>query len=243
MTDQSLLERRYRRLLALYPRPFRREHEEEMLVVLLACARAGRRRPGAADSANLLFHAVWVRLRPITPRSVPSVFWAVRLMLLAAALELVAMGTVVASQGAVRSAVARHIPAVGVSHLAALVHGDVVSIEIGAPIAAAAWLLLAWANDRGFRWARAGAVALLALTSVSLLAGLGHHAAAYAVPDVLAGAGLWVVTLVATLLILAAGSNSRDGRIASGPGGHPSRRTRPRSAGWPAAGPDAATWN
>jgi hypothetical protein len=36
MSDPPALERGYRRLLAWYPRAFRREHEEEMLAVLLA---------------------------------------------------------------------------------------------------------------------------------------------------------------------------------------------------------------
>jgi hypothetical protein len=98
MSDRVQLERRYRRLLACYPRAFRRDHEEEMLMVLLACAGAGRRRPGVADSANLL--GLWVRLRPATKRSVPTVFWSVRWMVLAAALELVALVAVLASEGA-----------------------------------------------------------------------------------------------------------------------------------------------
>jgi hypothetical protein len=41
MTDSSGLERRYRRLLALYPRAFRTEREEEMLAVLMAGAAEG----------------------------------------------------------------------------------------------------------------------------------------------------------------------------------------------------------
>ena len=37
----SELERRYRRLLVWYPAEYRRDHEEEMLGVLLAAARGG----------------------------------------------------------------------------------------------------------------------------------------------------------------------------------------------------------
>jgi hypothetical protein len=90
MTDRVRLERRYRQLLACYPRAFRREHEEEMLVVLLACAHDSRRRPSIGDSVNLLWNALRLRLRPAAPSSVPSVFWGVRLTVLAGALELVA---------------------------------------------------------------------------------------------------------------------------------------------------------
>ena len=52
MTDQANLERGYRRLLAWYPRAFRREHGPEILAVLMACAADGQRRPGLAESAT-----------------------------------------------------------------------------------------------------------------------------------------------------------------------------------------------
>jgi len=211
MSDRSLLERRYRRLLACYPRAFRREHEAEMLVVLLACARDGRRRPGLADSADLLWNALRLRLRLTASRSVPSVFWGVRLMVLAAVFELVSMGTVIATERGVRAAVVRHFPRLDAAHVTAAVHGQVVSVEIGAPIAAAMWLLLAWANDRGHRWARAGAVALFVLTSISLLGAAGQHAAAYALADLLTGVGLCVVALAAMLLIIATGVRPQPG--------------------------------
>ena len=41
MTHSSDLERRYRGLLALYPRAFRAEHKEEMVEVLVAGAGRG----------------------------------------------------------------------------------------------------------------------------------------------------------------------------------------------------------
>ena len=64
MSESSELERRYRRLLAWYPRAFRRENEEEILAVLLACAQEGQRRPGLAASADLIKGAIRMRLRP-----------------------------------------------------------------------------------------------------------------------------------------------------------------------------------
>jgi hypothetical protein len=54
MSDPSAPERSYRRLLAWYPQGFRREHEEELLAVLLAGARPGQRRPGLAEAVNLM---------------------------------------------------------------------------------------------------------------------------------------------------------------------------------------------
>ena len=45
MTDQEHLERAYRRLLAWYPREFRRENGPEILAVLMAGAPPGRAAP------------------------------------------------------------------------------------------------------------------------------------------------------------------------------------------------------
>jgi hypothetical protein len=67
MTKSRTLERHYRRLLALYPRNFRREREEEMLSVLMAGARDGQRWPRPAEVVNLLSHAASSRLRQGPP--------------------------------------------------------------------------------------------------------------------------------------------------------------------------------
>jgi hypothetical protein len=63
MTESSRLERRYRSLLALYPKAFRREHEEEVLSVLMAAAADGQQRPRLAESADLVRSAIFMRLR------------------------------------------------------------------------------------------------------------------------------------------------------------------------------------
>jgi hypothetical protein len=64
MRGDGGLERRYRRLLALYPAAHRSAHEQEMLGVLMTGARAGQRLPGLAESADLIWGAVRIRLRP-----------------------------------------------------------------------------------------------------------------------------------------------------------------------------------
>jgi hypothetical protein len=63
MTNSSRLERRYRRLLAFYPKGFRGEHEEEILSVLMAAAAEGQQRPRLAESADLVANAIVMRLR------------------------------------------------------------------------------------------------------------------------------------------------------------------------------------
>ncbi|MFI7107459.1 hypothetical protein ACIBK9_14190 [Nonomuraea sp. NPDC050227] len=69
----SLLEARYRRLLATYPRDHRARHEEEMIGVLLAGARPGQTRPHPADAADLLWGALRVHgRRAFGPVSSPA---------------------------------------------------------------------------------------------------------------------------------------------------------------------------
>jgi hypothetical protein len=63
MNDDPDLERRYRRLLACYPAAFRREHEQEILSVLMAGAEEGQRWPRPAEVADLLSSATSMRLR------------------------------------------------------------------------------------------------------------------------------------------------------------------------------------
>src|ERR1700689_5573674 len=62
MTESAGLERRYRRLLAWYPRLFRREQADEMVAVLMAGARKGQRRPGLRDTADVVRSALGMRL-------------------------------------------------------------------------------------------------------------------------------------------------------------------------------------
>ena len=69
MTDSPGLERGYRRLLACYPRVFRREHAEEVLAVLMASAPEGQKRPRLAESADVFWSALKMRLRGPGPAS------------------------------------------------------------------------------------------------------------------------------------------------------------------------------
>jgi hypothetical protein len=87
MSDQTDLERGYRQLLAWYPPQFRRENGPEILAVLMAGARDGQRRPGLAESADLIRSGLWMRLHPSVPGSAPTVRAAVQLMYAGAAVS------------------------------------------------------------------------------------------------------------------------------------------------------------
>lgn len=60
------LEQRYRRLLRWYPAEHRARHDEEMLGVLMDNSESGQRRPGTAESANLIWGGLRIRLRAAT---------------------------------------------------------------------------------------------------------------------------------------------------------------------------------
>jgi len=62
VSDATQLERRYRRLLAFYPKAFRHEHEQEMLAVLIAGAAEGQRRPSLAEAIDLVINAISMRM-------------------------------------------------------------------------------------------------------------------------------------------------------------------------------------
>jgi hypothetical protein len=80
MTNDSRLERRYRSLLALYPKAYRREHEQEILSVLMAAAPEGQKRPRPMEAADLVRSAIVMRLRQ-TPVPVAWEYRHARLML------------------------------------------------------------------------------------------------------------------------------------------------------------------
>ncbi len=72
---------------------------------------------------------------------------------------------------------------------------------------------------------------LFALTSVSLLAAVGQHVATLAPADLIVGAALWLVALVALALILSPASEGHYGR-----GGGARRPVRTQRGVVPAAG-------
>jgi len=200
MTGPPELERGYRRVLACYPKAFRRENGDEILAVLLASARPGQRRVGLTESADLIMGAL--RMHFGLSRSPRPVRNAVRLMSLGAVLNLAAMVTVLVTLGSVRSA--------AVHDLDARQWPTVVLTQVGpwlafAPIGAGLWMWLAWANGRGYHWARPAFVAFFSVLTVVLFFGLGEGTGPDALPytwaDLIAATVLWLVALAAALLI------------------------------------------
>jgi hypothetical protein len=203
MNDQAGLERGYRRLLACYPRSFRRDSQEEVLAVLLASAHDGQQRPGLAESADLIRGAVRMHLG--LSRSPRTVLAAVRLMYLGAAAELAALIAIAASAGAVRAALVHQGLGLAAWHTAAT-H---ISVDkVAAPIAIVVWLFLAWANGRGHDWARYLFASFFGLLTLGLLQALAGGAALLAPADMATGGLAWLIALAATVLVFNKRSSS-----------------------------------
>ena len=213
-TDSASLERGYRRLLAFYPRAFRRENEEEILAVLMACAQDGQTRPTLEAAADLVKGAARMRLRPRAgqPR---TVFAAVRLMWAGAAAELAALITIIVSAASVRSAVMHTHPA---ATPGAITH--VVVAEVAVPIVIGVWLFLAWAMSRGRDAARFAFTAFFLLITMNMIITQAQGAAVYAPADLIAGAVVWFIALAAVVLSFAPASN-RYFRSAAAAVAHP----------------------
>jgi hypothetical protein len=190
MTDRANLERGYRRLLAWYPRAFRREHEEEILAVLLACAPDGRCRPGLADSADLITSGLWMRLRPSVPRSARTVRAAVDLMYAGAVVTAVSLIIAITSlgtigRGAATLRVAGRNQPFGVA-IAVGIAGGLIMIAL--------WLWMARANGRGRNWARIASTVLVGLATLHLFGNKGVAQVAFAVLTWLVGvAAVWLL--------------------------------------------------
>jgi hypothetical protein len=82
------------------------------------------------------------------------------------------------------------------------------------------WLWLAWANRRGYAWARLAFMALVGVLTIGwffvLGASSGQDASQYTWADLLATTVLWLIGLVATTLIFTQRANPHYHRTPTG---------------------------
>ncbi|HEX3589914.1 MAG TPA: hypothetical protein VHV74_09785 [Pseudonocardiaceae bacterium] len=199
MTGQTRLESRYRRWLVWYPKSFRRDHDAELLAVLVAVSREGQRHPSPGELFALVRGGLAMRLLPDLPRSARLLRTAIGLLCLGAALEVATWLAVIATRNSVAASLGLRT---GILARLAL---DLVA----APVVVIALLLLAWAIGHGRRWGRGGLVALVLLTTIGFLTAVSQGAASYAPIDVIVDGLAWLTTLVATVLVLSAASKVR----------------------------------
>jgi Domain of unknown function (DUF1707) len=160
------------------------------------------------------------------PTAVRDAVWHMRA---GAVLTLAVAVTVVLTLGSVRSGYVQD-PEAGPWHTFMLT--QIVPGLASAPIGAGVWLWLAWANGRGYHWARPAFAALFGLLTIVLLFGLGEGGASKVAlpstwPDVIAAAVLWLVALAAMLLIFSQTASPYYQRRAAPRAAAPANRTRP----------------
>jgi hypothetical protein len=199
MSDSAELERAYRRLVACYPRSFRRENGEEIIAVLLATATEGQRRPGIGESADLIKGAA--RMRMGLSRSPRTVLHAVRLMYLGAVWELGVIFSVLLTEGSIRAAVMHRYPQVTGAELHSLNTVFMADI-VGGCAGIVIWAGLAWANGHGYGVARIVTIALFAIGTALMLGDLADGCALVAPVAMIATGVQWLIALATTVLLL-----------------------------------------
>jgi hypothetical protein len=145
--------------------------------------------------------------RARAPLPVRAAAW---LMCLGAVLTLADAATVWVTLGAVKSAAVQDVDFVGGRwHIFMLT--VIVPALASTPIVAGVWLWLAWANRRGYAWARFAFMALVGVLTIGWLFVLGAGGGEDATPstsrDLLATTALWLVGLVAMTLIFTQRAN------------------------------------
>jgi hypothetical protein len=201
MTDQANLERAYRRLLAWYPRAFRREHEPEILAVLMDCARDGQRRPGLAESADLIRSGLWMRLVPDVPRPARQVRAAVRLMYAGAAVTTLILISSIISLAIIG-------PSGATLRLAGRAQPFWLAITagiVGGLVVIALWRSMARASSQGRNWARILSTVLFGLATAELIS---VFSGAQTVLGLIFWVPTWLVGLAAVWLLWRPGSSA-----------------------------------
>jgi hypothetical protein len=194
MSESRQLELAYRRLVACYPRSFRRENEEEIVTVLLATAPDGQRRPGIAESIDLLRGAV--RMRMSLSRTPHTVLNAVRLMYLGAVAELGALITLWLTEGSIRAAVWHRYPMLTAGQVGQLNTIFTVDLAVGAA-AVPLWLLMAWTTGKGSQLARVAAIVCFAFSTAGMVADLANGSPQFAPAAFTCGSVVWLIGLAA----------------------------------------------
>jgi hypothetical protein len=198
MTDSPSLERGYRRILALYPRAFRHESEEEILAVLMATAREGQRRVGLAESADLIRGALRMHRGPRLPR---ALLIAVRMTYAGAAVELAVLITLLVTLASLTSASIRRYPDFSVAQWHAVLLAHLTAVAAGAPVLLGLWIWLACANARGHHVARVAFRVVHVIITLGVVAEADPGIAAYGIGAMIADAVLIQVQLAALALI------------------------------------------
>jgi|HubBroStandDraft_3_1064219.scaffolds.fasta_scaffold319007_2 hypothetical protein len=198
MTESPSLERGYRRILALYPRAFRSESEEEILAVLMATARKGQRRVGLAEAADLIGGAARMHRGPRLPR---ALLIAVRLTYVGAAAELAVLITLLVTLASLTSASIRRYPDFSAAQWHAVLLAHLTAVVAGATVLLGLWVWMACANARGHHAARVAFRVVHVIITLGVVAEAAPAIAAYGIGAAIAAAVMVQIQLAALALI------------------------------------------
>lgn len=129
------------------------------------------------------------------PRSVRT---AVRLMYLAAGVEVIALIIALLTRSALKAAILRRHPHYTATQLHTAESAQTVVLVVGALIAVALWLWMAWANGHGRNWARVVSAVFFGISTLGLIV---SFAAGRGVGDVIVGVILWLIGLAVIVLL------------------------------------------
>jgi hypothetical protein len=198
MTESERLERGYRRIVAFYPRSFRRESEEEIVAVLMATAQPGQRRVSLAEYADLIRGALRMHRGPQLPR---PLLVAVRLTYAGAAAELAVLTVLLMTLASLTSARIRSYPVISAAQWHAVLAGHLTAVAVGAPVLMAAWAWMACANARGHHAGRVAFRVVHVIITLGVIAEVDPSLAQYGMGAAIAAAVMIQVQLAAIWLI------------------------------------------
>ena len=149
------------------------------------------------------------------PRTVRN---AMRLMYLGAALEVPALIIAVVTRSTFKPAILQAHPGYTSAQLHSAEIARTVPLVIAAPIVAALWLWMAWANGRGLAWARIVSAVFFGIATADLAVALARSSDT---ASLVLGVVTWLVGLGAIVLIFSKQSRPfyRPGGAAPAPPG------------------------
>ena len=136
------------------------------------------------------------------PRPVQN---AVKLMYAGAAIELIALVVALITQNSIKSALRTIHPHYTAAQLHSAVTMQITSLVIGAAVATALWLWMAWANGRGYNWARILSAVFFGISSLDLVI---TFAAVRAPGGIIVSFAIWLVGLGAIVLLFSRESSA-----------------------------------
>jgi hypothetical protein len=136
------------------------------------------------------------------PRPVQN---AVKFMYAGAAVEVISLAVALIGRNSMKSALLKLHPNYTAAQLHTAVNARSVSLVIGAAIATGLWLWMAWANGRGYNWARILSAVFFGISTLDLFI---TFAAVRAPGSLIVGSIIWLIGLAAIVLLFSRDSSA-----------------------------------